>query len=212
MRCAPMSRCRRSVSSGRWRASTASSISVLLLRVCSIGRGENWSLDGRRVSTLAWRSPTATPNAPPIRPERVPGARSIIVAARSYLADEEPARPAGAQARVARYAWVDHYGPLRAGLRAIAGRLRSAGERAIAFADDNAVVDREVAYLGGLGLVRQERQPARRRRRELVRARIRRDHSATTTPRCRRHRSPTAAARAADASTCARPAPSSPRE
>ncbi len=81
----------------------------------------------------------------------VPGARSIIVAARSYLADEEPARPAGAHARVARYAWVDHYGPLRAGLRAIAARLRSAGERAVAFADDNAVVDREVAYLGGLG-------------------------------------------------------------
>ena len=81
----------------------------------------------------------------------VPGARSIIVAARSYLADEEPARPSGAQARVARYAWIDHYGPLRAGLRSIAGRLREAGERAIAFADDNSVVDREVAYLGGLG-------------------------------------------------------------
>ena len=81
----------------------------------------------------------------------VPGARSIIVAARSYLAEEEPARPAGAHARVARYAWIDHYGPLRDALRAIAGRLREAGERAIAFADDNAVVDREVAYLGGLG-------------------------------------------------------------
>jgi epoxyqueuosine reductase len=81
----------------------------------------------------------------------VPGARSVIVAARSYLADGEPARPAGAQARVARYAWIDHYGPLRAGLRSIAGRLRAAGERAIAFADDNSVVDREVAYLGGLG-------------------------------------------------------------
>jgi epoxyqueuosine reductase len=81
----------------------------------------------------------------------VPGARSIVVAARSYLADEEPPRPSGAQARVARYAWVDHYAPLRAGLQAIARRLRAAGERAIAFADDNAVVDREVAYLGGLG-------------------------------------------------------------
>ena len=85
-------------------------------------------------------------------PQRaVPGARSIIVAARSYLADAEPARPAGAHARVARYAWIDHYGPLRAGLQEIARRLRLAGERAIAFADDNSVVDREVAYLGGLG-------------------------------------------------------------
>jgi epoxyqueuosine reductase len=81
----------------------------------------------------------------------VPGARSIIVAARSYLADTEPARPAGTQARVARYAWRDHYGPLRVGLRAIARRLRASGERAVAFADDNAIVDREVAYLGGLG-------------------------------------------------------------
>ena len=50
----------------------------------------------------------------------VPGARSIIVCARSYLADDEPPRPPGPQARVARYAWVDHYAPLRACLRAIA--------------------------------------------------------------------------------------------
>ncbi len=81
----------------------------------------------------------------------VPGAQSIIVAARSYLADDEPARPAGPQARVARYAWVDHYAPLRAGLRAMALRLRASGERAVAFADDNSIVDREVAHLGGLG-------------------------------------------------------------
>lgn len=81
----------------------------------------------------------------------VPGAQSIIVAARSYLADHDPERPAGVQARVARYAWVDHYRPLRVGLRAIAARLRSAGERAVAFADDNSIVDREVAHLGGLG-------------------------------------------------------------
>jgi epoxyqueuosine reductase len=81
----------------------------------------------------------------------VPGARSIIVAARAYLADHEPARPSGPQARVARYAWADHYAPLRAGLKALALRLRAAGERAVAFADDNSLVDREVAFLGGLG-------------------------------------------------------------
>ena len=81
----------------------------------------------------------------------VPGAQSIIVAARSYLADDEPSRPAGPQARVARYAWVDHYAPLRVGLRAMALRLRASGERAVAFADDNSIVDREVAHLGGLG-------------------------------------------------------------
>ena len=50
-------------------------------------------------------------------PQRaVPGARSILVAARSYLADDTPERPAGPHARVARYAWIDHYTPLRAGM------------------------------------------------------------------------------------------------
>jgi epoxyqueuosine reductase len=81
----------------------------------------------------------------------VAGARSIVVAARSYLTDEEPPRPAGVQARVARYAWVDHYTPLRAGLRAMARRLRAADHRAVAYADDNAIVDREVAHRAGLG-------------------------------------------------------------
>ncbi|CAN5740093.1 tRNA epoxyqueuosine(34) reductase QueG [soil metagenome] len=81
----------------------------------------------------------------------VAGARSIIVAARSYLTDEEPLRPAGPHARVARYAWSDHYGELRTGLRAMVRRLRAAGERAVLFADDNSLVDREAAYQGGLG-------------------------------------------------------------
>lgn len=85
-------------------------------------------------------------------PDRaVAGARSIIVAARPYLADEEPERPAGVQGRVGRYAWVDHYAPLRVGLREIAGRIKHARHRAVAFADDNSIVDREVAHLGGLG-------------------------------------------------------------
>ena len=81
----------------------------------------------------------------------VAGARSIVVAARSYLADEEPERPSGVQARVARYAWVDHYAPLRAGLRAIARRLKRSDERAVVLADENAMVDREAAVLAGLG-------------------------------------------------------------
>jgi epoxyqueuosine reductase len=81
----------------------------------------------------------------------VEGARSVLVAARAYAPDHVPDRPPGPQARVARYAWVDHYEPLRAGLRAVARRLRASGHRAVAFADDNSIVDREVAYLGGLG-------------------------------------------------------------
>ena len=85
-------------------------------------------------------------------PQRaVKHARSIIVAARPYRAVDEPDRPEGAQARIGRYAWVDHYGPLRDGLQAIVGRIRQADHRAVAFADDNSIVDREVAYLGGLG-------------------------------------------------------------
>jgi epoxyqueuosine reductase len=85
-------------------------------------------------------------------PDRaVPGARSILVAARPYLAEQEPERPSGVSARVARYAWVDHYAPLRDGLRTITRRLKAAGHRAVAFADDNSIVDREVAYLGGIG-------------------------------------------------------------
>jgi epoxyqueuosine reductase len=81
----------------------------------------------------------------------VAGARSIIAGARPYRAVEEPERPPGAQARVARYAWVDHYTPLRLGLREIAHRLRRAGHKAVVFADDNSIVDREVAYRAGLG-------------------------------------------------------------
>lgn len=80
----------------------------------------------------------------------VAGARSVIVAARSYLMDE-PTRPAGPAARVARYAWTDHYAPLREGLWAMAHRLRREGFRAVAYADDNTVVDREVAYRAGIG-------------------------------------------------------------
>ena len=85
-------------------------------------------------------------------PQRtVVGARSIIVGAHAYWTEEEPPRTAGPQARVARYAWVDHYAPLRAGLQAIVRRLKDAGERAVAVVDDKAMVDREVAHRAGLG-------------------------------------------------------------
>ncbi|NND74380.1 MAG: tRNA epoxyqueuosine(34) reductase QueG [Ilumatobacter sp.] len=81
-------------------------------------------------------------------------ARSVIVAARPYLTDADPERPAetlGPHARVGRYAWVDHYAPLRAGLRSAAKLIRAAGHRAVAFADDNSIVDRAVAHRAGLG-------------------------------------------------------------
>jgi epoxyqueuosine reductase len=94
----------------------------------------------------------------------LPGARSLVVGARSYRralppGDSSPgpspapgaairARPEG---RVARYAWEDHYRALRGALSAVAGELREAGWRALVVADDNALVDREAAYRAGLG-------------------------------------------------------------
>ncbi len=86
-------------------------------------------------------------------PQRaVPGARSVIVAARSYLTEVDPPTPTdGPHARVGRYAWVDHYAPLRAALRDVSRRIRRADHRAVAFADDNSIVDRAVAHRAGLG-------------------------------------------------------------
>jgi epoxyqueuosine reductase len=84
-------------------------------------------------------------------PQRaVVGARSILVGALAYDA-KEPPPPAGASGRVAKYSWADHYKSLREGLRAVARRLRRDGWRAVAFADDNSIVDREVAYKAGIG-------------------------------------------------------------
>ena len=80
----------------------------------------------------------------------VRGARSLVVGAWPYE-EVAPERPAGAQGRVARYAWRDHYAPLRAALWAMARHLRGLGWKAVAFADDNSLVDREAAYLAGLG-------------------------------------------------------------
>ena len=92
----------------------------------------------------------------------VPGAKSIIVAARSYYIDARSVGgdsvetaastvPAIVPAQVARYAWRNHYEPLREALRVAAKRLKRDGHRATVFADDNSVVDREVAYRAGLG-------------------------------------------------------------
>jgi epoxyqueuosine reductase len=88
-------------------------------------------------------------------PQRaVTGARSVVVAARPYLTDLDPQRPpdeAGPHARVGRYAWVDHYAPLREGLRLVAKRIRRSGHKAVAFADDNSIVDRAIANQAGIG-------------------------------------------------------------
>lgn len=78
----------------------------------------------------------------------VPGARSIIVGAVGY---HEPIPDAGGAARVARYAWRDNYSALRRALGVVADELKSVGHRAVVVADENSLVDREAAYLAGLG-------------------------------------------------------------
>ncbi|MBI4882672.1 MAG: tRNA epoxyqueuosine(34) reductase QueG [Actinobacteria bacterium] len=77
-------------------------------------------------------------------------AQSVLAAALPYLLDDV-ARPPGRQARVARYAWSDNYQPLRLALDAVVSRLRIDGHRAVAFVDDNSIVDREIAYRAGIG-------------------------------------------------------------
>ncbi len=98
-------------------------------------------------------------------PERaLPGARALVVGARSYAHERDGhdgavpggAVPGGAGAarptgRVARYARDDHYAALREGLEAMAAHLRAAGWRTRVLADDNALVDREAAVRAGLG-------------------------------------------------------------
>ena len=141
-------------------------------------------------------------------PHRVlPSARSIIVGARSYLADAEPSAPTPTSARVARYAWADHYGELRDGLQVLAARLKDSGEKAVVLADDNSIVDREVAYRAGLGWFGKNANLLLSRCGQLLRARVHRHHAPSSPPP---NRSPTAAGRAGVASTAAPRARSSP--
>jgi epoxyqueuosine reductase len=79
------------------------------------------------------------------------GAASLVVGARSYAGQPSEPPAVASAGRVARYAWIDTYEPLRAGLTAIADELRAAGHQARVVADDNALVDREAAVRAGLG-------------------------------------------------------------
>jgi epoxyqueuosine reductase len=80
----------------------------------------------------------------------VPNAQAMIVGACSYATDAPP-EPQQLSARVARYAWSNYYEALRAGLGVISEALRGDGWNAQVFVDHNALVDRESAYLAGLG-------------------------------------------------------------
>ena len=82
----------------------------------------------------------------------LPSARSLIVGAWPYGQWQAPtARPASLAARVARYAWHDHYADLQEALEAMARPLRAAGHKAVVVADTNGLVDRNAAWSAGLG-------------------------------------------------------------
>lgn len=80
-----------------------------------------------------------------------PWARSLVVAALSYLSaagSPGPARPG--TGRIARFATVDHYLPLRAALQAVAGVLADSGQRGEVILDDHRLVDRAAAVRAGV--------------------------------------------------------------
>ncbi len=85
-----------------------------------------------------------------------PWANTLVVGARAYngadVADP-PTRVGDGHhsGRVARYASRDTYADLHTGLNALARRLRRSGFRATVVADENHLVDREAAYLAGVG-------------------------------------------------------------
>ena len=82
----------------------------------------------------------------------LPGARSILVGARSYHRHQPPAPDGvGPVARVARYVWADDHDVLVAGLETVAAALKAAGWRACVVSDQNHLVDRAVAHRAGLG-------------------------------------------------------------
>jgi epoxyqueuosine reductase len=86
-------------------------------------------------------------------PDRaLPGARTILVGARSYHRDEPPPPEGrGPAGRVARYVWADDQERLLAGLGAMAAALTDAGHRATVVSDQNHLVDRAAAARAGLG-------------------------------------------------------------
>lgn len=83
----------------------------------------------------------------------LPDGAALLVGALAYrrrLPDPDPEQH-GPTAKVAAYAWVEHYEPLRRALKVVARRLKDDGWRARVLIDDNGLVDREAAHRAGLG-------------------------------------------------------------
>lgn len=80
----------------------------------------------------------------------LPGARSLVAAARAFSPAEAPP-PRAPSGRVARYSWRDRYRELERALRAIAQVLEERGWRTRVLLDDNHLLDKAVAVALGLG-------------------------------------------------------------
>ena len=149
-------------------------------------------------SPIATRSASTDPSRP------WPGRRSMFVGARSYVLERAARLRKDRTRRSPATRGSTTTTPLRVGLRAVARRLRADGYKAVAFADDNSIVDREVAYLAGIGWFGKNANLLLPGRRQLVRARLRRHHRAAAGgDRAGRRRLRHAAG---GASTAARPA------
>jgi len=81
----------------------------------------------------------------------LPGAASLLVAARGYRRREAEVLPPVPGGVIARYSWRDEYAPLRDALQVLADRLVAAGYRARVLVDDNGLVDKAAAVRAGLG-------------------------------------------------------------
>jgi epoxyqueuosine reductase len=109
-------------------------------------------LEGRKAAGLhagmqfTYRNPARSTD--PAR--ALPGARSLIVAARRY-GNTETKAPAPTSGVVARYARADHYAALRDALHEVAVSLQNDGWKTRVVCDDNALVDREAARRAGIG-------------------------------------------------------------
>jgi epoxyqueuosine reductase len=95
------------------------------------------------------------------RPERschpetlLRGARSVVVAARSYARPQPPKPADEPRGRMPRYARRDEYAALRAALRGLGERLRALAPRArfAVYVDSNNHVDREAAARAGIAV------------------------------------------------------------
>ncbi len=85
----------------------------------------------------------------------LPGAKSIIAVAVSYLPREEENHPGNLAGRVARYAqWTDYHAAMKSGLRKLAYALpemAGAPVRSRVFVDDGSLLERAVVRRAGIG-------------------------------------------------------------